>query len=66
MHVAQSSQISVPKPKSVRKPWHQKKRILAVVDHQIHVMSNLAALWKSKKLCDVSIGNGSSSVMVSV
>ncbi|XP_014782238.1 uncharacterized protein LOC106877744 isoform X2 [Octopus bimaculoides] len=64
MNVAQSSQIPVPKPNGVRKPWHKKKRILAVADHQIHVMSNLAALWKSKKLCDASIGNGSSTVMV--
>ncbi|XP_036357303.1 uncharacterized protein LOC115209901 isoform X2 [Octopus sinensis] len=64
MDVAQSAQIPVPKPNGVRKPWHQRKRILAVADHQLHVMSNLAALWKSKKLCDASIGNGSSTVMV--
>ncbi|XP_014782203.1 uncharacterized protein LOC106877732 isoform X15 [Octopus bimaculoides] len=57
-------QISEPKPKPVEKPRPREKRIFVVADHQRCVMSNLASLWKSGKLCDAGIGNGSSTVMV--
>ncbi|GAB1599653.1 uncharacterized protein LOC115209932 isoform X6 [Argonauta hians] len=57
-------QISEPKPKPVEKPRPREKRIFVVSDHQRCVMSNLASLWKSGKLCDAGIGNGSSTVMV--
>ncbi|CAI9720163.1 transcription factor Ken-like isoform X2 [Octopus vulgaris] len=40
------------------------KRKLLVTSHQRYVMSNLASMWRSRKLCDASISNGSSTVMV--
>lgn len=50
-------QVPVTKPK-------QEKRIFVVADHQHCVMSNLSSLWKSGKLCDAGIGNGTSTVKV--
>ncbi|XP_036357294.1 transcription factor Ken-like isoform X2 [Octopus sinensis] len=40
------------------------KRKLLVTSHQHCVISNLASMWRSRKLCDASISNGSSTVMV--
>ena len=59
-------QLTVAKPKPVEKPPPREKRIFVVSDHQRCVMSNLSSLWKSGKLCDAGIGNGSSTVRVSL
>ncbi|CAI9720157.1 transcription factor Ken-like isoform X2 [Octopus vulgaris] len=40
------------------------KQRLLVTSHHRYVMSNLASMWRSRKLCDASISNGSSTVMV--
>uniref|UniRef100_A0A0L8GCF1 BTB domain-containing protein n=1 Tax=Octopus bimaculoides TaxID=37653 RepID=A0A0L8GCF1_OCTBM len=60
--VAETSQIKVSKRKPVEK--NPRKQIFVIADYQRHVMSNIASLWKDRKLCDASISNGSSAVMV--
>ncbi|CAI9720174.1 XP_029634354.1uncharacterized protein LOC115209904 isoform X2 [Octopus vulgaris] len=51
-------------PKTFEIPQPQGKKIFILADHQKNVMSSLALLWKSGKLCDASIDNGLSTVMV--
>ncbi|CAI9720170.1 XP_014782234.1PREDICTED: uncharacterized protein LOC106877741 isoform X4 [Octopus vulgaris] len=41
-----------------------RKQIFVIANYQRHVMSNIASLWRNRKLCDASISNGSSAVMV--
>ncbi|XP_014782241.1 uncharacterized protein LOC106877745 isoform X2 [Octopus bimaculoides] len=59
-------QVPIPttQPQAIEIPQPQGKKIFILADHQKNVMSSLALLWKSGKLCDASIDNGSSTVMV--
>ncbi|XP_014782226.1 uncharacterized protein LOC106877737 [Octopus bimaculoides] len=47
----------------IRKKFLLKRKLL-VTSHQRNVMFNLASMWRSRKLCDASVTNGSSTVMV--
>lgn len=58
--------IPTTQPQSVEIPPPQGKKIFILADHQKNVMSRLASLWKSGKLCDAGIDNGLSTVMVSL
>ena len=58
--------VTVAQPKPVQKSRPREKQIFVVADHQRCIMSNLASLWKSGKLCDAGIGNGLATVMVSL
>ncbi|CAI9720171.1 XP_014782232.1PREDICTED: uncharacterized protein LOC106877741 isoform X2 [Octopus vulgaris] len=60
--VAKTSQIKVSKRKPVEKT--PRKQIFVIANYQRRVMSNIASLWRNRKLCDASISNGSSAVMV--
>ncbi|CAI9720166.1 transcription factor Ken-like isoform X2 [Octopus vulgaris] len=50
--------------KSIIRKTDLPKQKLLVTSHHRYVMSNLASMWRSRKLCDASISNGSSTVMV--
>eukprot|EP00106_Octopus_bimaculoides_P014787 XP_014782229.1 PREDICTED: uncharacterized protein LOC106877738 isoform X2 [Octopus bimaculoides] len=50
--------------KSIIREKDLPKQKLLVTSHQHYVMSNLASMWRNRKLCDASISNGSSTVMV--
>ncbi|CAI9720168.1 transcription factor Ken-like isoform X2 [Octopus vulgaris] len=50
--------------KSIIRKTDLPKQKLLVTSHEHSVMSNLASMWRSRKLCDASISNGSSTVMV--
>lgn len=40
------------------------KRLLVVPEHQYSMMSSLSSMWKEQKMCDASIGNGTTIIMV--
>ncbi|CAI9720165.1 transcription factor Ken-like isoform X2 [Octopus vulgaris] len=50
--------------KSIIRRTDLPKQKLLVTSHEHCVMSNLASMWRNRKLCDASISNGSSTVMV--
>ncbi|XP_014782235.1 uncharacterized protein LOC106877743 [Octopus bimaculoides] len=55
---------SIKQPKTFEMPQPHEKKIFILADHQKNVMSSLTLLWKSGKLCDAGIGNGTSTVMM--
>lgn len=71
--IQDTSHMTVQQHSSVLKTFKTKpvgksprKQIFVVANYQRRVMSNIASLWKNGKLCDASISNGTSVVMVNI